>query len=108
MYCIFRLYALPLHPHSDKKNASADPLAQPVEHIPFKDGVLGSNPKRITFKLAPRAGFLALIRVVRFSSRTNPELHNSNSGFRIRSIRQIKIFHLGKMRYVAALWILNH
>ena len=27
-----------------------DPLAQQVEHIPFKDGVLGSNPKRITEK----------------------------------------------------------
>ena len=25
-----------------------DSLAQPVEHIPFKDGVLGSNPRRIT------------------------------------------------------------
>ena len=26
-----------------------DSLAQPVEHIPFKDGVLGSNPRRITY-----------------------------------------------------------
>ena len=25
-----------------------DSLAQQVEHIPFKDGVLGSNPKRVT------------------------------------------------------------
>ena len=25
-----------------------DSLAQQVEHIPFKDGVLGSNPRRIT------------------------------------------------------------
>ena len=25
-----------------------DPLAQQVEHIPFKDGALGSNPRRIT------------------------------------------------------------
>ena len=25
-----------------------DSLAQQVEHIPFKDGVLGSSPKRIT------------------------------------------------------------
>ena len=25
-----------------------DSLAQLVEHIPFKDGVLGSNPRRIT------------------------------------------------------------
>ena len=28
-----------------------DSLAQQVEHIPFKDGVLGSNPRRITKKL---------------------------------------------------------
>ena len=27
-----------------------DSLAQLVEHIPFKDGVLGSSPKRITKK----------------------------------------------------------
>ncbi len=27
-----------------------DSLAQQVEHIPFKDGVLGSSPKRITEK----------------------------------------------------------
>lgn len=30
------------------QKAQGDPLAQLVEHIPFKDGVLGSNPKRIT------------------------------------------------------------
>ncbi len=28
--------------------ALPDSLAQQVEHIPFKDGVLGSNPRRIT------------------------------------------------------------
>ena len=27
---------------------TVDSLAQQVEHIPFKDGVLGSSPKRIT------------------------------------------------------------
>ena len=27
-----------------------DSLAQLVEHIPFKDGVLGSSPKRVTEK----------------------------------------------------------
>ena len=25
-----------------------DPVAQPVEHRPFKAGVLGSNPSRVT------------------------------------------------------------
>ena len=29
-----------------------DSLAQQVEHIPFKDGVVGSNPTRITKKIA--------------------------------------------------------
>ena len=28
--------------------AKNDSLAQQVEHIPFKDGVLGSSPRRIT------------------------------------------------------------
>ena len=31
-----------------------DSLAQQVEHIPFKDGVVGSNPTRITKKIAGR------------------------------------------------------
>ena len=36
---------VPLHPQNNEN----DSLAQQVEHIPFKDGVLGSNPKRITW-----------------------------------------------------------
>jgi hypothetical protein len=39
-----------LHP----QNNEIDSLAQQVEHIPFKDGVLGSNPKRITFTIDNR------------------------------------------------------
>lgn|GEM_PF-2226678 len=36
-------------PHFKQRNASkAESLAQQVEHIPFKDGVLGSNPRRFT------------------------------------------------------------
>ena len=31
-----------------RKNDPVDLLAQQVEHIPFKDGVLGSNPRQIT------------------------------------------------------------
>ena len=31
-----------------KKYFKFDSLAQQVEHIPFKDGVLGSSPRRIT------------------------------------------------------------
>jgi hypothetical protein len=32
------------------KKIRADSVAQQVEHIPFKDGVLGSNPSWITLK----------------------------------------------------------
>lgn len=40
-----------------------DLLAQLVEHIPFKDGVLGSNPRQVTKakKLAHKAGFFGFI-----------------------------------------------
>ena len=34
------------------ENVSVDLLAQQVEHIPFKDGVLGSSPRQITEKKA--------------------------------------------------------
>lgn len=30
---------------------SREPVAQPVEHIPFKDGVAGSNPARLTTQM---------------------------------------------------------
>ena len=39
---------VPLHPHSKNWMFWDDSLAQQVEHIPFKDGVLGSNPRWIT------------------------------------------------------------
>ena len=41
------MYALSLHSHY-RSNAQDDSLAQQVEHIPFKDGVLGSNPSWVT------------------------------------------------------------
>ncbi len=31
-----------------QRNYKDDSVAQQVEHIPFKDGVLGSNPSMIT------------------------------------------------------------
>ncbi len=31
-----------------KKNSSEGPVAQLVEHLPFKQGVLGPNPSRVT------------------------------------------------------------
>ena len=45
--CTIKNNRISLHTHY-KSNAQDDSLAQQVEHIPFKDGVLGSNPRRIT------------------------------------------------------------
>ncbi len=39
-YAIFVLYALFI----------IDLVAQLVEHVPFKDGVLGSSPSQVTYK----------------------------------------------------------
>ena len=36
-----------LHPHS-QNNATQDLVAQLVEHLPFKERVLGSSPSQIT------------------------------------------------------------
>ena len=44
---MIKINHISLHPHY-RSNAQDDSLAQQVEHIPFKDGVLGSNPRRIT------------------------------------------------------------
>ena len=43
-----KLSALGLHYHCTQNKV--DPLAQSVEHNTFNVGVLGSSPKRITFK----------------------------------------------------------
>ena len=40
-------FAIPLH------RFLGDSLAQQVEHIPFKDGVVGSSPTRITIGTQP-------------------------------------------------------
>ena len=47
---MIKINHISLHPHY-RSNVQDDSLAQQVEHIPFKDGVLGSNPRRITKKL---------------------------------------------------------
>ena len=41
--------------------APLDSLAQQVEHIPFKDGVLGSNPRRITKDGATLGSLLSFV-----------------------------------------------
>ena len=51
IYCTDKKNNLSLHPNSTR---IGDSLAQQVEHIPFKDGVLGSNPRRITRRKAKR------------------------------------------------------
>ena len=45
---MFHKKNIPLHTQSERMHLEVDSLAQQVEHIPFKDGVLGSSPKRIT------------------------------------------------------------
>ena len=47
---MFHKKNIPLHPQFERMRLEVDSLAQQVEHIPFKDGVLGSSPKRITWK----------------------------------------------------------
>ena len=57
-----------LHLHSQKKG---DPVAQQVEHIPFKDGVLGSNPSWITNSHAfTNSEILFSVKEVRESGQT--------------------------------------
>ena len=60
---------LPLHSQMRKHVCrltakEVDSLAQQVEHIPFKDGVLGSSPKRIT----ERSRYLCGIRFFCFGT----------------------------------------
>ena len=38
-------------PENERENSAHDYVAQQAEHIPFKDGVLGSNPSVVTRKL---------------------------------------------------------
>ena len=47
-----------------------DSLAQQVEHIPFKDGVLGSSPRRIT-ETARRSKALSLVFLYTHSNTDN-------------------------------------
>ena len=66
------MYALSLHSHY-RSNAQDDSLAQQVEHIPFKDGVLGSSPRRIT-KTKRK---VLIIKLLRFSFYNfAPHLHH--------------------------------
>ena len=43
--CVYQKNVVPLHPLLTKSRES---VAQQVEHIPFKDGVLGSSPSWFT------------------------------------------------------------
>ena len=43
---VFRLNILYLHPHLEK--SKEDLVAQLVEHLPFKERVLGSSPSQVT------------------------------------------------------------
>ena len=59
--CTIKNNHISLHTHY-KSNAQDDSLAQQVEHIPFKDGVLGSNPRRITESLRKKLGKSLIIK----------------------------------------------
>ena len=52
--CICQKKAVPLHSLLEKRGES---VAQQVEHIPFKDGVLGSSPSWFTEQRAIAALF---------------------------------------------------
>ena len=46
--CTFQKNVVPLHPLLKKGIKNDESVAQQVEHIPFKDGVLGSSPSWFT------------------------------------------------------------
>ena len=52
--CKIKIKLLSLHSLL-KESIQGDSLAQQVEHIPFKDGVLGSSPRRITENKSQKA-----------------------------------------------------
>ena len=46
--CTIQKIVVPLHPLLKKGIKNGESVAQQVEHIPFKDGVLGSSPSWFT------------------------------------------------------------
>ena len=55
--CTFQKFVVPLHPLLTKSRES---VAQQVEHIPFKDGVLGSSPSWFTESSSLAALFVVI------------------------------------------------
>ena len=50
-----------------------DPVAQPAEHLPFKQGVRGSNPRWITRKCSPSKMGCIFLRLNRIRSPRTPK-----------------------------------
>ena len=46
--CVYQKFVVLLHPLLKKGIKNGESVAQQVEHIPFKDGVLGSSPSWFT------------------------------------------------------------
>ena len=55
--CVYQKNVVPLHPLLTKSRES---VAQQVEHIPFKDGVLGSSPSWFTESSSIAALFIVI------------------------------------------------
>ena len=62
--CVYQKNVVPLHPLLTKSRES---VAQQVEHIPFKDGVLGSSPSWFT-ESSSLAALLLLYALLAYSS----------------------------------------
>ena len=61
--CVFQKNVVPLHPLLTKSRES---VAQQVEHIPFKDGVLGSSPSWFTESSSLAALFVFCVPTLPF------------------------------------------
>ncbi len=61
--CVYQKNVVPLHPLLTKSRES---VAQQVEHIPFKDGVLGSSPSWFTESSSLAALFVFCVPTLPF------------------------------------------
>ncbi len=62
-FLINKLMIVYLHPHS-RKNRMYDRVAQLVEHLPFKERVLGSSPSPVTKKINNNLNLILIIYLV--------------------------------------------
>ena len=95
--------ALPTWAVTGQSGRQGDPLAQSVEHLPFKQGVAGSIPARVTISDAGagrgrrqyfanplRAGRIYNARTAGGRCRVTTPPHESGTGTRRRSVRIVE------------------